>query len=133
MLPRSIRMPFVALVAFLSSLQLSTAQSSQSATTYVQSTNAQGETVYLADNRRPGLYTGNFGDCLGNSLISLTRFNAAYYADNMTVLFHFEGSTPLTNESLMSRNTARGQNPILANNPSQCISAFMLMVRVDST
>ncbi|KAK4891871.1 hypothetical protein LTR27_009570 [Elasticomyces elasticus] len=60
-----------------------------------------GDTVYLLDNRKPALYTGNFGDCLGGSSINVTRFDAAYYKDNMTVLFHLEGSTGLANESLM--------------------------------
>lgn len=60
-----------------------------------------GETVYLEDDRQPALYTGNFGDCLGDSSINVTRFDAAYYKDNMTVLFHLEGSSALANESLM--------------------------------
>ncbi|KIW27087.1 uncharacterized protein PV07_06863 [Cladophialophora immunda] len=58
-------------------------------------------TVYLNDDRRPSLYTQNFGDCQGDSLINVTRFDAAYYKDNMTVLFHLEGNSALTNESLM--------------------------------
>ncbi|EMC94553.1 hypothetical protein BAUCODRAFT_50270, partial [Baudoinia panamericana UAMH 10762] len=53
------------------------------------------------DDRKPALYTQNFGDCLGNSLIDVTRFDAAYYRDNMTVLFHLAGSSQLMNESLM--------------------------------
>ncbi|KIX98074.1 uncharacterized protein Z520_06154 [Fonsecaea multimorphosa CBS 102226] len=58
-------------------------------------------TVYLNDDRRPSLYTQNYGDCQGDSLINVTRFDAAYYKDNMTVLFHLEGNSALTNESLM--------------------------------
>ncbi|KIV90824.1 hypothetical protein PV10_05432 [Exophiala mesophila] len=58
-------------------------------------------TVWLDDNRRPSLYTQNFGDCQGDSLINVTRFDAAYYKDNMTVLFHLEGDTALADESLM--------------------------------
>ncbi|KAF2157573.1 TRP-domain-containing protein, partial [Myriangium duriaei CBS 260.36] len=38
---------------------------------------------------------------MDSPVINLTRFDAAYYKDNMTVLFHFEGSTSLWNESLM--------------------------------
>lgn len=75
--------------------------------TYVQSTTPDGQTVYLADNRRPALYTQNFGDCLGSSLINVTRFDAAYYKDNMTVLFHLEGNTDVRNESLMSMSGLR--------------------------
>lgn len=55
------------------------------------------------DDRRPALYTGNFGDCLGSSAVNVTRFDAAYYKDNMTVLFHLAGNTAIANESLMSR------------------------------
>lgn len=69
---------------------------------YIQTTNSDGETIYLRDDRRPALYTQDFGDCLGSSLINVTRFDAAYYQDNMTVLFHLEGNTNVANESIMS-------------------------------
>jgi len=59
------------------------------------------ETQYLKDNRRPSLYTGNFGDCLGGSSVNVTRFDAAYYKDNMTVLFHLEGDTGIERESVV--------------------------------
>ena len=72
-------------------------------TQYVQVTDANGLTVALPDDRKPSLYTQKFGDCLGgNSLINVTRFDAAYYQDNMTVLFHLEGNTNVKNESIMS-------------------------------
>ena len=71
-------------------------------TKYIQATTESGDVVYLADDRKPALYTQNFGDCLGSSTINVTRFDAAYYSDNMTVLFHLEGNTAVTNESLMS-------------------------------
>lgn len=64
--------------------------------------NEDGKTVYLDDDRRPSLYTANFGDCLGSSAVNVTRFDAAYYKDNMTVLFHLAGNTGVANESLMS-------------------------------
>ncbi|KAG9752645.1 TRP-domain-containing protein, partial [Aureobasidium melanogenum] len=70
-------------------------------TRYVTTTNAAGQTVYLADDRRPSLYTGQFGDCKGSSAVNVTRFDAAYYKDNMTVLFHLAGNTAIANESLM--------------------------------
>ena len=70
-------------------------------TQYVQYTNSDGQNVWLADNRRPALYTQDFGDCMGDSLINVTRFDAAYYKDNMTVLFHLAGNSALTNQSLM--------------------------------
>jgi hypothetical protein len=60
-----------------------------------------GEEYRVRDDRRPALYTADYGDCLGESLINVTRFDAAYYRDNMTVLFHLEGETALQNESIM--------------------------------
>lgn len=69
---------------------------------WIQTTNNAGETIYLRDDRKPALYTQNFGDCLGSSLINVTRFDAAYYQDNMTVLFHLEGNTNVANESIIS-------------------------------
>ncbi|OCK85396.1 TRP-domain-containing protein [Lepidopterella palustris CBS 459.81] len=92
------RSPFVLAVALLSLFRISlAAQDIQ----YVQTTDAQGNTIYLRDNRRPALYTQNFGDCLGSSDVNVTRFDAAYYKDNMTVLFHLAGNTAIKNESLM--------------------------------
>lgn len=70
-------------------------------TRWLTYTNDQGQTVYLADDRQPSLYTSNFGDCLGGSSINVTRFDAAYYRDNMTVLFHLEGNTAIANENVM--------------------------------
>lgn len=55
----------------------------------------------LALGRTPSLYSGDFGDCLGGeSLLNVTRFDAAFYYDNSTVLFHLDGTTSLRNESL---------------------------------
>ena len=88
-------------LTFFSTL-IGTAVAADGKTKYVTATNADGETVYLEDDRKPALYTQNFGDCLGSSTINVTRFDAAYYADNMTVLFHLEGNTAVANESLMS-------------------------------
>ncbi|KAI4721717.1 TRP-domain-containing protein [Aureobasidium sp. EXF-10727] len=70
-------------------------------TRYVTTTNSAGQVVYLPDDRRPSLYTGKFGDCKGSSAVNVTRFDAAYYKDNMTVLFHLAGNTAIANESLM--------------------------------
>ena len=72
------------------------------ATRWIQYTGNDG-TVWLDDDRRPSLYTQTYGDCMGDSLINVTRFDAAYYKDNMTVLFHLEGNSALTNQSLMSK------------------------------
>ena len=87
----------ILLLPFLSFIDSTFAADKQ----YVQYTGEDGVSVYLADDRKPALYTQNFGDCLGSSLINVTRFDAAYYKDNMTVLFHLEGNTAVANESLM--------------------------------
>lgn len=70
-------------------------------TRWVNYQTADGETLYLKDNRRPSLYTDNFGDCLGNSAVNVSRFDAAYYKDNMTIMFHLQGSSAIANESVM--------------------------------
>ena len=71
-------------------------------TRWIQYTGNDG-TVWLDDDRRPSLYTQSFGDCQGDSLINVTRFDAAYYKDNMTVLFHLGGNTALANEDIMRK------------------------------
>ena len=86
------------IVSFLSLIDLTLTEDDL----WIQTTNSAGETIYLRDDRKPALYTQNFGDCLGSSLINVTRFDAAYYQDNMTVLFHLEGNTNVANESIMS-------------------------------
>ncbi|KAI4153504.1 MAG: hypothetical protein LQ341_000527 [Variospora aurantia] len=77
-------------------------------TKYIETTNDAGQSLWLRDARKPALYTQNFGDCLGSSLINVTRFDAAYYKDNMTVLFHLEGNTNVANESLICMKNSRG-------------------------
>lgn len=69
---------------------------------FVVGTDAQGVKRSLLDTRTPALYTGNFGNCLEHSAPNIDLFDAAYYADNMTVLFHVGGSTTMLNESVMS-------------------------------
>lgn len=81
-------------------------------TLWIQTTNSAGETIYLRDDRQPALYTQDFGDCLGSSLINVTRFDAAYYQDNMTVLFHLEGNTNVANESIMSISSPRNSTAL---------------------
>ena len=96
-------MLLVFLLTFLSLIDSTWAKDTQ----YVQATDADGNTISLADDRKPSLYTQKFGDCLGgNSLINVTRFDAAYYQDNMTVLFHLEGNTNVKNESIMSKESS---------------------------
>jgi len=83
-------------------------------------------TVWLNDDRRPSLYTQKFGDCQGDSVINVTRFDAAYYKDNMTVLFHLAGNSALANESLMCMFERARWNADMTD-AHQCTSACMLM------
>ena len=99
---------------------------------YVKATTEEGETVYLLDERKPALYTQNFGDCLGDSLINVTRFDAAYYKDNMTVSFHLEGNTAVANESLM-RGLMLQIRGFVVTDISQCTSACLPMENLAST
>jgi ABC-type uncharacterized transport system ATPase subunit len=97
----SLRACIPAFVSFLALNNLIPTVRAKSAET-IQGTNGAGVTNTLLVDRYPALYTGNFGDCMGGqSLLNLTSFDAAYYADNMTVLFNIAGSSNLRNESLM--------------------------------
>ncbi|KAK5073577.1 hypothetical protein LTR64_007287 [Lithohypha guttulata] len=78
-----------------------TAFSAEEETQYVTYTNLDGETLYLDVNREPSLYTKQYGDCQGDSVISVTRFDAAYYKDNMTITFNLGGYTQVANESVI--------------------------------
>lgn len=96
------RSPWLALLALLSLFQLALAQTEIDGVTYVTA-NIDGENVLVKDTRQPSLYTGDFGDCMGDSSINVTRFDAAFYKDNMTVLFHLAGDTSIVSEGLMSK------------------------------
>ena len=79
------------------------------ASEYTYGTDEHGITRALAYDRYPSLYTGNFGDCLGGqSLFNITKFDVAYYADNLTIVFHLDGTSNIKNESLMSENPSAG-------------------------
>ncbi|KAI4949234.1 hypothetical protein J4E91_005698 [Alternaria rosae] len=88
-----------------------------------------GDKWQVRDDRQPSLYTADYGDCLGKSAINVTRFDAAYYKDNMTIIFHLEGETGLRREDIMMNIGvyAYGEsrfdltfNPCDANIPSAC-------------
>ncbi|KAF2281623.1 TRP-domain-containing protein [Westerdykella ornata] len=90
------RSAFVLLLVLLSLIGFSYAEEEKWVAAYVD-----GKQVRVRDSRRPALYTSDFGDCMGSSSLKVTRFDAAFYKDNMTVLFHLEGETALKNESIM--------------------------------
>lgn len=93
------------LILLLSLFALIPTTCAEEHTKWVTYTDNSGELHWLRDNRKPALYTQDFGDCMGASTINVTRFDAAYYKDNMTVLFHLEGNTAVSNESLMSMSS----------------------------
>jgi hypothetical protein len=69
---------------------------------YIQGLGLDGVKRDLDVSRYPSLYTRDFDDCLGGeSLFNVTKFDAAYYADNLTVLFHLDGTTNIHKESLV--------------------------------
>lgn len=69
---------------------------------FVDGVDEDGNTVQVRADRIPSLYTGDYGDCLGGeSLFNVTKFDAALYADNFTVLFHLHGTTNLRREDVM--------------------------------
>lgn len=91
------------LLVALVSLSLATADDK----VYIQGADASGVTRRLAVNRHPALYTGDFGDCLGGqSLFNITKFDAGYYTDNLTVVIHLDGVTSVKNESVMRKQTS---------------------------
>ncbi|AEO54948.1 hypothetical protein MYCTH_2123876 [Thermothelomyces thermophilus ATCC 42464] len=50
----------------------------------------------------PGLYTGNFGNCLaGESVLEVTRFDVAYDAGNRTLVLRLDGTSSVKEESVM--------------------------------
>jgi hypothetical protein len=55
----------------------------------IEYTNDQGQTEFLGDYRKPALYTQTFGSCMSSNeaAITINRFDAALYMDNMTVVF----------------------------------------------
>lgn len=89
----------VALAAMLPAL----IEASQENGNFVKATGGRGKAkILLANDRYPALYTGKFGDCLGShSQVEITGFDAAYYADNMTVMFHLTGSAKIKHDNIM--------------------------------
>lgn len=99
---RGLRGPVLLLLYFLIFATVSQAR----AVTYSTGTDKDGVTRQLAADRDPSLFTGDYGNCLGGeSPFDVSKYDAAYYADNMTIVFHLEGSSHLDNEILMSKFT----------------------------
>ncbi|KAL6858163.1 hypothetical protein ACO1O0_005619 [Amphichorda felina] len=90
----TLTLAFTALVSF--------ASASANDTVYVAGMGVDEVKRQLDISRYPALYTGNFDDCFAEeSLFSIGRFDAGYYADNLTVVFHLNGITRVRNDSLM--------------------------------
>ncbi|KAK2592403.1 hypothetical protein QQS21_009886 [Conoideocrella luteorostrata] len=71
-------------------------------TVYIKGLGLDGVNRELDVSRYPAIYTGDFDDCLGGeSLFNVTKFDVAYYADNLTVLFHLDGTTNIRKENLI--------------------------------
>lgn len=78
---------------------------------YINGDGIDGVSRKLPVSRYPALYTGDFDDCMrGESLFNVTKFDAAYYADNLTVLFHLDGTTNIRSENLI-RASASSRRP----------------------
>lgn len=115
----------VALAATLPALVQATSEDEN----LIKGTSMHGKTRLLANDRYPALYTGKFGDCLGgHSLIEVTGFDAAYYADNMTVMFHLTGSTKIQNDSIMGMAQTLASRLSKANHCLAYISVDACMV-----
>ncbi|KAJ6201046.1 LOW QUALITY PROTEIN: ML-like domain-containing protein [Bipolaris maydis] len=89
------------LLAIYLSLILSITFTIANQTEYVRAT-IKGIRTLVRDDRQPSLYTTDYADCLGNSAINITRFDAAYYKDNMTITFHLRGETALQNHIMLN-------------------------------
>ncbi|KAK6857051.1 TRP-like ion channel [Apiospora arundinis] len=82
-------------------------------TAFIHGVSLDGVRNELAVDRTPALYSGDFGDCLGGqSLLNVTKLDAAFYFDNSTISWHLSGNTNLRSESLMMYITvdAYGEN-----------------------
>lgn len=67
------------------------------------------------DDRKPALYTQDYGSCMNNPPIRLDHYHAAFYKDNMSLTFSFGGQTRLQNDEslvLMLSVYAYGQRRV---------------------
>lgn len=106
-MPR-IRFPSAALLLLLTFFSCLLAGAHARETVYIKGLGLDGVNRELDVSRYPALYTGDFDDCLGGeSLFNVTKFDAAYYADNLTVLFHLDGATSIHKENLIRMASRR--------------------------
>lgn len=85
-----------------SAVFLSTSRARETA--FINGVSLDGVRNQLAVDRTPALYSGDFGDCLGGqSLLNVTKLDAAFYFDNSTISWHLNGNTNLQSENLMSK------------------------------
>lgn len=97
-----LRSPMTALLPLLALLLCHSAAANAREPVYIKGLGIDGVNRDLDVSRYPALYTGDFDDCLGGeSLFNVTKFDAAYYADNLTVLFHLDGTTNIHKENLI--------------------------------
>ncbi len=77
-------------------------------------TDVNGDAKLAVDRTPSPLHQGLLGTVWrGESLQRFTKFDAAYYTDNMTILFHIDGTTNLKSENLVCKGphtlpTSRG-------------------------
>lgn len=68
----------------------------------VKATSIVGFEQQFASGASPTLYTRDFSNCLtSGTRLEATSFDAAYYADNATVLFRLDGQTSIPNEPVV--------------------------------
>ncbi|KAI5293254.1 hypothetical protein KEM52_005704 [Ascosphaera acerosa] len=68
---------------------------------WITGTNEHDEAIALLDDRKPALYTESFGSCMPHNAISIDRFEASFFRDNMSLTFHLQGTTTLDHEDLI--------------------------------
>lgn len=49
------------------------------------------EEITSVDDRKPSLYTQDYGSCMSNSPIQINNYHGAFYRDNMSLTFSFDG------------------------------------------
>ncbi|KAI5290564.1 hypothetical protein KEM54_001174 [Ascosphaera aggregata] len=95
--------PAIMIVLLLWTSTIVASAQAGSETRWVTATDKSGSTINLPDNRKPALYTEEFGSCMENPLLTLDYFEASFFKDNMSLTFQFQGATTLDHDDLMSK------------------------------